>query len=283
MKTQVSFYFLLTCLLLHACKKEVTTNTKQKVVPSKATSNAKTDTIAKKELKEEKKEMDWIAEVMKTVPKNLKPVLGYRFIIEGDFNGDGKKEKLIEHYYSEKEKKETCKYYENIEELDQLIAVTIRKQTRSYLLSDAKKIDTLNFNYLDNFGLAFLKNEGDLNGDGTDEISYVLDYADYSSLNSWHIATYKNNQWKDIYTFPIWDWQLPDLPDAPNQYGLFGVQNKIITTENDSLNKALEKQIKEFKGLVHKVKKNRIEVIYRTDDADEGKKIVKLDKLTSNN
>jgi hypothetical protein len=279
MKPSSTLLFLTSALLFICCKKEVATENIAKPKTSKTIQKQKTDTIAKKDSEEERKEMDWIDKVLKTIPKNIKPVFGYRFVIEGDFNGDGKNEKLIEHFYSKKEGKETNKFYENIEELDQLIALTIKKEPESFLLSDNKQSDTLHIGSSNNFGLSFLKNEGDLNGDGTDEISYVVDYTDYSSLNSWHIATYKNNKWEDIYTFPIWDWQLPDLPNATNQYGLFGVQNKAVNTKNDSLNKALEKQLKEFKGLVRKIKKNRIEVIYRTDEADEGKKIVKLDKL----
>ena len=35
-----------------------------------------------------------IEETLKNIPENIKPVLGYRFILSGDFDGDGKKEKL---------------------------------------------------------------------------------------------------------------------------------------------------------------------------------------------
>ena len=245
------------------------TDTKQESVTEKKNLE---DTIAEEE-------MEWIDEVLKTIPKNIQPVFGYRFILEGDFNGDGTKEKLIEHFYSKKEGKETNKFYENIEELDQLIALTIKKEPESFLLSDNKQIDTLHIDTSDNFGLAYLKNEGDLNGDGTDEISYVINHADYSNLNSWHIATYKNNKWTEIYQFDIWDWQLPDLPETFNHYGLFGLQEKIINTKNDSVNKLLEADLKNFKGLVRKVKKNHIEITYRTEEADEGKKTIRLDQI----
>ena len=264
---------LLVCsVLLNSCKKE---NTIKEDNTLKETEDTPSVTIEKNKSKEE---MPWIDEVLKTVPKNPKPIFGYRFIIEGDFDGDGKKEKLAEHFYSEKEKKETCKFYQNIEELDQLMALTIKKETRTFLLSDNTKIKTLNFSHIENFGLSFLKNEGDLNGDGTDEISYVIDYADYSNLNSWHIATYKDNEWKDIYTFDIWDWQLPNLPEAFNDYGFFGVQNKTVNAKNKAANKELETNLKNFKGLVRKIKNNKIEITYRTEEADQGKKIIDLSK-----
>lgn len=57
-------------------------------------------------------------------------------------------------------------------------------------------------------GLYFLHNEGDLNNDGTDELSYVVDWADQSTLNTYHIITNNNNEWKELYSFPIWEWQI---------------------------------------------------------------------------
>ncbi|MCL9805778.1 hypothetical protein NAT51_12585 [Flavobacterium amniphilum] len=277
MKPTTAFLFLISTLLFISCKKEIPADNTIKSKENKTALKQKTDTAAEKKSKEEEETMDWIAEELKKIPKNIKPIFGYRFVIDGDFNGDGKKEKLIEHFYSLKEKKETNKFYDNLGDMGQLIALTINKDPMSFLISNNTKIDTMMVSgHGQQIGLSYLKNEGDLNGDGTDEISYVINYADYSNLNSWHIATYKNNQWTEIYSFDIWDWQLPDLPEACNQYGLFGTEDKIIVTENDSLNQALEKQLKEFKGLVRKVKKKRIEITYRTEEADERKKIVKL-------
>lgn len=223
-----------------------------------------------------------IEETLKNIPENIKPVLGYRFILTGDFDGDGKKEKLIEHFYSLLDNKETNKFYDSLSDYNQLVALTEKKEPYSFVSSDNRRIDTLHISTDDQLlGLSYLKNEGDLNGDGTDEVSYVIDWADWSSWNTWHLVTYKNKKWTELYSFPIWDWQLPDLPETFNQYGLFGLEQKIINTTNDTVNKRIEKELLDFKGLVKKVKTNKIQVIFRNDEAEEDTMIVDLKQLKS--
>ncbi len=205
------------------------------------------------------------------------PILGYRFIIEGDFDGDGKKEKLVEHYFSKIDNQESPKYYQNMPEYGNFVTLVTEKKPFSFALSDNPKIDTLVFS--DNpqlLGLAFLKNEGDLNGDGTDELSFVVNWADWSNLNTWQIYTYQDKKWKSIYSFPIWDWQLPNLPESFNQYGLFGTESKGTISPDDPIVKEQEEELKNFKGLVEKVKKNEIKVTFRSNDAEEKIKKVRL-------
>lgn len=223
-----------------------------------------------------------IEETLKNIPENIKPVLGYRFILTGDFDGDGKKEKLIEHFYSLLDNKETNKFYDSLSNYNQLVALTEKKEPYSFVSSDNRRIDTLHISTDDQLlGLSYLKNEGDLNGDGTDEVSYVIDWADWSSWNTWHLVTYKNKKWTELYSFPIWDWQLPNLPETFNQYGLFGLEQKIINTTNDTVNKRIEKELLDFKGLVKKVKTNKIQVIFRNDETEEDTMIVDLKQLKS--
>jgi hypothetical protein len=216
------------------------------------------------------------------IKKEPKPVFGYRFTIIGDFDGDGKKEKLIEHFYSRIDHKETNKFYENAD-YDQLVELTEKKKPYSFISCDNKRISDLPIAAKDQLlGLAYLKNEGDLNGDGTDEISYVVDWADWSNLNTMHIMTYKNRKWKELYSFSIWDWQLPDLPQTYNQYGPFGLQDKIINTKNDSVNKIIEQNLDNFKGLIKKVANNKIQIIYDNEESDLDTMIVNLKKVNKN-
>jgi len=223
-----------------------------------------------------------IEETLKTIPSNIKPVFGYRFVVEGDFDGDGKQEKLVEHFISRVDNKECNKFYDSLPDYDQLVALTVKKKPQSFALSDNKSIDTLQIASGGQLlGLSYLKNEGDLNGDGSDEVSYVVNWADWSNLNTWVIMTYKNNKWSTIYTFPIWDSQIPDLPETFNEYGLFGTVNKSATASNDTLNKQIAEEFKAFKGLVKKINKNRIQVIFRNDDAEEDTMTVQLDKVTA--
>lgn len=211
--------------------------------------------------------------------QKLKPVFGYRFVISGDFDGDGKKENLIEHFFSGIDNKETNKFYENLE-YENLVELTMKKNPYSFVLSDNKSIDTLQISSLGQlFGLSYLKNEGDLNDDGRDEVSYVVNFADWSNLNTWHLMTYKNNKWQELYSFPIWDWQLPNLPETTNQYGLFGLENKIVNSKDAIANNKVENELKNFKGLVKKIEPNKIQVIYRNEEADEDTIVVDLKKL----
>ena len=216
-------------------------------------------------------------EIVDSISNKIKPIFGYRFIITGDFDGDGKKEKLIEHYFSSLDKKETNKFYDSLPKYEMLVELTTKKKPYSFVLSDNKSIDTLYISSNEQLlGLSYLKNEGDLNGDGTDEVSYVVNWADWSNLNTWHLMTYKNKKWQELYSFPIWDWQLPDLPETFNQYGLFGLENKIINTTNDTVNQRLENELASFKGLLKKIKTNKIQVIFRNDEAEEDTLIVNL-------
>lgn len=205
------------------------------------------------------------------------PVFGYRFIINGDFDGDGKPEKLIEHYISNLTNKEINKFYDGIEDYGDMVDLAIKRNPKSFVLSNNKQIDTLQISSGGQlFGISYLKNEGDLNGDGTDEVSYVIDYADFSNLNTWHIVTYKNGKWQELCQFPIWDWQLPNLPASSNQYGLFGTENKNIYVPEDI---ETEWELNGWEGLVKKIEVGKIQVICRNEEADMDTMVVNLNRF----
>jgi hypothetical protein len=208
--------------------------------------------------------------------KKLTPVFGYRFTITGDFNGDGKKEKLTEHYFSNITQQETNKFCEKLD-YDSLVSLTKLKKPHSFVLCNDKKINTLEISQNPQLlGLSYLKNEGDLNGDGTDEVSYVVNWADWSNVNTWHIVTYKNDKWRDIYSFSIRDWQVPDLPRTHNQYGMMGLDKKIIITKDTSAEKKIEKRFDAFEGLVKKIAPNKIRIIYMNPEIVEDTIIVNI-------
>lgn len=210
---------------------------------------------------------------------NLKPVMGYRFIISGDFDGDGKQEQLTEHYYSAIDHNETNKWVADIDYED-LVRLTMQNEPYTFLTSDNHAIDTFRItNAPQQSGLAFLKNEGDLNGDGIDEISYVVNWADWSSLNTWYIATYKDKKWQILYSFPIWDWLLPDLPGTTSQYGLLGLGDKRTLSTPDSIDIQLEEELLGFEGLVKRIGDNKIRIIYRNEEAELDSMVVNLKLL----
>lgn len=259
MKQYLSFLFFL--VLFHSCKKDDVATKKvlqKKIVEKDTINNSKMGVVFK------------VEDTLK-----MTPVFGYRFSLIGDFNGDTIKDTLFEKVTSLDTNKEINKYYEEIE-YDDLVEVTIKKNPSVSLVSNSSKIKTFDLDISGQiFGFSFLKNEGDLNGDGTDEISYVADYADFSSLNRMVIITYINQKWIELYEFPIWDWLLPQTPISNNRYGLFGVEKKDYVKDK-SINDSLILAFNKFPGLIKKIKKRKIQVKYRTDEADLDSMMVKL-------
>jgi hypothetical protein len=209
----------------------------------------------------------------------LKPIFGYRFVIKGDFNGDGKKETLTELFYSGTEGKETNKFYENIP-YDSLVALTVSKMPASFAVSSDPSIDTLNVAAeAQLLGIAFMKNEGDLDGDGGDEVSYVVNWADWSNLNSCKLVSYKKNKWVQLFEFDIWDWQLPEIPATAREYSIAGL-GELHVTGNDSILLQMEKDLASFEGFIKKLDENRIRVRYKNEEASEDTMIFDLGTLT---
>ena len=241
----------------------------------------KDDVTTEKDLQKKTNQKDSLDNSKKEIVFKIKdtlkmtPIFGYRFSLIGDFNGDKIKDTLFEKVISLVTNKEINKYYEEIE-YDDLVEVTIKKNPSVSLVSNTSRIKTFDLDISGQiFGFSFLKNEGDLNGDGTDEVSYVSDYADFSSLNRMVIITYKNHKWIELYEFPIWDWLLPQTPISNNLYGLFGVEKKDFVKDK-SINDSLILAFNKFPGLIKKIKKRKIQVKYRTDEADLDSIIVKL-------
>jgi len=205
----------------------------------------------------------------KRLAEKLEPVFGYRFIITGDFDGDGMKDTLTEHFMSRTDHKEIDKFHYNSADsgwIKYALADSIRsKKPISILVSNNSRIKPLLIDSTrESFGLAYLKNQGDLNGDGGDEISYVVNWADASSVNFCSIITYKNHRWKNLYHFQIRDWQIPDLPEINDQYRATGMLKNIA----DTTNQRLERELSAFKGFVKKVAKNKIQIIYINAEVD---------------
>jgi hypothetical protein len=137
--------------------------------------------------------------------KSYSEIFGRRLSVTGDFNGDRKKDTLTEHYISRRTGKETNKFYQGEDiEYDSVVQLAILKEPLCYLSSSDSRIDSfLISDEAQLFGLALLENLGDLYGNGRDGIGYVIDWADFSSINSYHIAIYTSEGWKEIESFQI--------------------------------------------------------------------------------
>ena len=107
-----------------------------------------------------------------------------RFSIRGDFDGDGFEETLYE--------------------------------GATMLFSDNKDLTPLQLD--GDLGVYFLSNEGDLDGDGSDEICLMTVYRDYSNINYFRIYSYTGNRWKEILCTKVHEWDCPNyIPAKPEE------------------------------------------------------------------
>jgi len=243
--------FLISTLLLFSCSGNEENKT-----------TTQTDTIANDTTFIPKEHPDSVrAAILKTVPKNVKPIFGYRFIIEGDFNGDEKKETLTEHYINTVTNKESAKFYDSTVTHEQLVALNYEKYPKSVLVCSDKKIDTSQVEWLDQlFGLAFLRNEGDLDGDGGDEISFVVFEGTFSIARTFCLWTYKKGEWKEYISFGIHEGELPVLPDENPEY-----TNKVSETDTTYIN--FKKELKAFPGFITKLGNGKIKIKTSSDES----------------
>lgn len=132
-----------------------------------------------------------------------------RFAIRGDWDGDGFDEMLYE--------------------------------GDTKLFSDNKDITPLQLT--GDLGVFFLINEGDLDGDGGDEISFMTVNRDFTNLNVIRVWSYTGNRWQEIFQVDAHLWDCPNYnPKTPeesfthewkrkNQYS----NNKVVLKKHDGI------------------------------------------------
>ena len=101
--------------------------------------------------------------------KNSTPIMGYRFVIFGDFDGDQKSDTLVERFTDSTSTQEAPKYYYNsdtIYDYGDLVLLNMYLKPHSFI--EWKKNDLI----LDGgqMGFHYIENCGDINRDGKDEI-----------------------------------------------------------------------------------------------------------------
>jgi len=186
--------------------------------------------------------------------KNSIPIMGYRFVISGDFDGDNVQDTLYERYTDSLFLKEAPKYYCSTDSsinYFQIIYVNDYLKRKSFLFWNKMGVKleggALGFHYIETCG--------DINVDGKDEIVVVKQYDDQSNCNSAYFYTYKNKQWEEIYSTPVWEWQFPTTPNASMLPGIYG-NSEIGVVEKDSTNLLIEKQLKEFRFVTYHADKS---------------------------
>lgn len=133
---------------------------------------------------------------------------GYRYHIQGDFDGDGIKETLTEKLISERTGAEIAKYcgFEEDTTSDCYWTWRINGWRKPKCLLTCSNVAIKDFRNTSDHGTSagfeFLQNTGDLNGDGIDEIVYIENLGGCNSiLCVGHLATYKKGHWKEILEF----------------------------------------------------------------------------------
>jgi hypothetical protein len=158
--------------------------------------------------------------------------------ISGDFNGDGKIDSLMIGYPYEKlykdfrllSSKDVTKEDRRYEELGKKLdeAENTSKCHIEFVFSD-KTIPKLrifsNFYYT-------IKNEGDLDGDGGDEIGFIPGGDNMGFIRGYSIFTLKNNEWYELSmpsTFDIRVAGLASIEKDPEQKGVFLLRKSAAT------------------------------------------------------
>lgn len=164
-------------------------------------------------------------------------------VIIGDFDGDGIEDSLQETFISLIDSANIPKYYFETQEAFE------KKQREIYGLkpnltlssSNPKIKELLLSQHKQILGTSWLQNEGDLNNDGNDEISVVIDWADWSSVNFCLIYTYKNEKWIELLKFEIRDWEF--FEDNFNGFIINLGHGKILVKTFDEEVMSIEKEV----------------------------------------
>lgn len=162
------------------------------------------------------------------VPVNTE-IFGNRFRVVADLHGVGSHDTVTEVYFSQKLGAEAPKFIADWS-YDSLVERSYQLEPLVMLRSTSAPMYTVS-KAGHGFGLLYLVNEGDLDGDGADELGYVLDNADWSSLNTYHVISLTEGRWIELFAFPIWDWQLPAVPGSERLHVRAGQTEVVKDTE----------------------------------------------------
>lgn len=128
-------------------------------------------------------------EIVRTERQLLEPK---GFTIEGDFDGDGQREEIAEYYINpkndEREDKKTWDWDKNGFGTTKLLCSNTA--IKDYKVEGSS------------VGLQYLGTEGDLDGDGADEISFVRDWIQ-SVHRTMCVLSYKKSKWEVILSVPM--------------------------------------------------------------------------------
>lgn len=175
----------------------------------------------------------------------------------------------MEHYINGHTQKETFKVYKNIANFDDIEQVCSKNPIAFLASSDSSCPPIKITGNCQLYGFAFIKNEGDLDGDGLDELSYVVDWDDASNLNTYIVMGIRNGKWVQKAAFPIHEGILPYYGNDTTTVEANKVPNSNTTKDTLDVLQLVEKKkshhIKmaaDAYSLVKKLKNKRIIATY---------------------
>jgi hypothetical protein len=120
----------------------------------------------------------------------------------GDFDGDGKRDTVFQYNFSKLKKEEIiCSPDPTKNEWEDIIKWFTKQDSDVYIAFNKTNRDTLHLGMAQ--GLYCLLNIGDINFDSKDEIAFVIDYLDFSNLNSCKIYSLCNEKWSELKQFSV--------------------------------------------------------------------------------
>ena len=125
-----------------------------------------------------------------------------KLFVVGDFDGDNKIDTIFQHNYSRLTGNEIYNSADPFKNEWKTVVKWFNDQDADlYLTINKNKQDTLHLGIAQ--GLYCLINIGDINKDGKDEIAFVIDYLDFSSVNSCKIYSLCENKWALLKEFEV--------------------------------------------------------------------------------
>lgn len=125
-----------------------------------------------------------------------------KLFVVGDFDGDRKQDTIFQHNFSKLTNTEidnSADPFQN--EWDTVVKWFYDQEADLYLTLNKSNQDTLHLGTAQ--GLYCLINIGDNNADGKDEIALVIDYLDFSRVNSCKIFSLCNDKWTLLKQFGV--------------------------------------------------------------------------------
>ncbi|KUJ61003.1 hypothetical protein AR687_14850 [Flavobacteriaceae bacterium CRH] len=199
----------------------------------------------------------------KTAVRPIKDTIKFhklrKLFVVGDFNGEGKKDTIFQHNYSGVTKSEIINAPDPFQnEWDFVVEWFYKQESELYLALNKNNQEKL---YLgEAHGLYFLINIGDNNADGKDEIAFVIDYLDFSRVNSCKIYSLCKGKWILLKQFGVLEGAFDFTPDSQK------------TPDFDIIKEYLEKQNGKW------VYKDYLQDSYDTEEEVGKMKPLKLEK-----